>query len=161
MLFRTPGLWVLDASQENVGLGSILCFLYQSLHNKTHAEVPLTAPRNLPAPEQSCRQCSISLRAFACRAASRGALSWRTKLCHCRGCERAADYRAQFRDIAWVSAGWCITTSRAPKGRQSVHSGKLDPCHREARRKQLLVFWGRHVDTFRFNWKRQTRMPAR
>lgn len=117
MLFRTPALggpvlpWAMEASQENVGLGCILCFLCQSIHHETHAGVPLTAPRSLPAQKQSCQQCLIFLRAFACRVASRGALSWRTKLCHCRGLQtsrwlqstikrhRAGPYRLAHHDL--------------------------------------------------------------
>lgn len=77
------------------------------------------------------------------------------------GCKRAADYRAQLRDIVQVPTGWRITTFGAPKVRQSEHSGKLDPCHQEAHCEQVLVFWERHIDTFRFNCKWQTRMPTR
>lgn len=153
--------WVMETSQENVGLGSILCFLSQSIHHKTHAEVPLTAPG---ASQLRSRAAGSTWSSFVPLPAewppavpSAGGQS----CVIAEGCKRAADYRAQLRDIASVPGGWCITTFHAPKVRRSEHSGKLDPCHREAHCKQVLVFWERHVETFRFNCKRQTRMPTR
>lgn len=151
----------MEPSQEKVGSGSILCLLYQSIHIKQ-------ALRSLPQLQVASQHrgraagstwsSSVLLPAeWSPRVPSAGGQS----CVIAEGCKRATDQRAQLRDTVQVPAGWCIVTFRAPKVCRREHSVKLDPCHQEAHCKQVLVFWGRHVETFRFNCKWLIRMPTR
>lgn len=150
--------WAMEASQENVGFGSIWCFPNQSIHHKTGWGPSHSSKEPPSSTARSTRSSFVPLPAeWPPAVPSAGGQS----CVIAEGCKRAADYRAQLRDLVRVPAGWCIATFRAPKVRRSEHSGNLDPCHRDAHCKQVLVFWGRHVQTFGFNCKRQTKMQTR
>lgn len=151
--------WAMEASQENFWQLFVASLTNQ--YTIKQAEVPLTAPRSLPAWKQCCQEYWSSFVPLPAERPPAVPSAGGQSCVIAEGCKRAADYRAQLRDIVRVPAGWCITAFRAPKVRRSEHSGKLDPWHREAHCKQVLVFWGRHVQTFGFNCKRQTRMPTR
>lgn len=126
----------MEIAKENMGLWSILCFLYQSIHyvlrymlrakvyKKLHSRNP-NQPHSIEA--EAFSSTSASFMPFACRVGSCHALSWRTKLSHCRGLQTSGWLQCT---IKRQCAGPCRLVHRvtfhAQKAKESERVGKLD-----------------------------------
>lgn len=131
--------WVMEIAKENMGLWNILCFLYQSIHyvlrymlrakvyKKLHSRNP-NQPHSIEA--EAFSSTSASFMPFACRVGSCHALSWRTKLSHCRGLQTSGWLQCT---IKRQCAGPCRLVHRvtfhAQKVKESERVGSWIPCH--------------------------------